>query len=147
MKSLLRFHVAWLFLGAFCLTQSTLNGQTVGPYSVSGRAIDGTIGVSNVTVIASNLTVTADSRSGVTDTNGNYTIAGLGVGTYAVMALKTNTVFNPAAWQVDFPTTNNATVVSNLNFVVVYNLSGRLTNALAGTTGISDVTVVVRIMK
>ena len=109
---------------------------TVGPddmeanfhvaYTISGRVLDGTNGLGGVTV-------SADTKTALTDTNGNYTIVGVHAGNFFVFASLSGYTFSPAQ-QVSLGPS-----VTNLNFSVesrLYTISGRITEGGVGLGGV-----------
>ncbi len=98
------------------------------PVTISGHVMDGTNGLSGVTV-------TAGANSALTDTNGAYTISGICPGDYFVFASLSGYEFSPAQEVITPPG------ASNVNFTVkqpVYTISGRV---VAGTNGVSGVRI------
>ena len=118
-------------------------GQT---YLIAGRVTDGTNGVSGVVVRAVGISQTlADVTTGA---SGNYSIPLPQADSYTVTALKPNTIFLPLSClsRSDCATNTVVTVSStapsqtNVDFSVVYTISGRVAE---GATGLSGVQVTV----
>ena len=112
----------------------TATAIAVPTYSISGKVTtSGLYPISGVTVIAGGVSAT-------TDTNGNYTIAGLINGSYAVSAqLFGSTSFSPSPGRA---VTVNGSDVSGVNFTAnnptpTYSISGQVTlngSPLSGVT-------------
>jgi hypothetical protein len=96
-------------------------------FTISGRVFEGDTGLSNVTV-------SADAYSAVTDATGAYTITGVAASTYFVFPARAGYRFSPSQEVTVGP---NAT---NVDFFVsnrVFAVSGRV---LEGTNGLGGVT-------
>ncbi len=118
-------------------------GASALVYTVSGRITDSSLGVSNVTVQAGNLTAT-------TDAGGNYVLSGLCPGNYNVTPSQNCRIFNPASIPVTLgPNVAGVNFVSfsdNLSRIRgqitdgVNGLSNALVSATGAGTAITDAT-------
>ena len=98
------------------------------PFSISGRVFD-----ANGTNPLPGVTVTANTNSAISDTNGSYVISNVLSGTYFVFAEKTGYRF-PASQQVTVgPSATNIDITA---VAPTYTISGRV---LAGGLGLSGV--------
>jgi hypothetical protein len=100
-------------------------------YAVSGRITSGGLSLSNVTVVIG-------ARSGLSDSNGNYTVSRLRDNTYEVRPMLAGYAFAPTNVTVTVgPSTNN------VNFAAsgVLTISGRV---LEGSGGVSNILITAR---
>ena len=114
----------------------TINNDdaVAGNLMISGRIVDDSaLSVSGVLVILNGTT----SGSTTTDSNGSYSFANLGSGTYAIAPSSNNYSFSPAS-----QTFNNLSVNSIANFVAtqtIVSISGKVTDA--NNAGLNNVMV------
>jgi hypothetical protein len=95
-------------------------------YTISGRALDGAVGLSGVTVTATS----TGPHSVITDSNGDYVIRGLSAGTYSIGAAKAGYRFNgPISTEIP-------QCVSGANFSAQYLVSGRVLRGGIGFAGV-----------
>ena len=116
-------------------TAVIING-TQPTYTVSGTVLNGSTGVSGVTVsaVSGSSTLTA-----VSNANGVYSVAGLTAGlNYTVTAAKTGFSYTPASTVYNAIDANKTLNFAQGTAVVNYTVSGTVLN---GTTPVSGVTV------
>ncbi|UWY27809.1 T9SS-translocated chitinase ChiA [Flavobacterium sp. TR2] len=116
-------------------TAVVING-TQPTYTVSGTVLDGTTGVSGVTVsaVSGSTTLTA-----VSSTSGTYSVAGLTAGlNFTVTAAKSGFSYTPASTVYNAIDANKTLNFTQGPAVVTYTVSGTVLN---GTTPVSGVTV------
>lgn len=109
---------------------------TVGPdqtdanfyvgYTISGRVLDGPIGLGGVTV-------SAENKTALTDANGEYSITNVHAGTYFVFASLAGYTFSPAQQVTLGP---NASSVDFSVEAPLYTISGRVTEGGIGLGGV-----------
>lgn len=109
-------------------SMEAIDADLGGGYNISGRVTNGASGVSGVTVSAGEATTT-------TDANGNYTLGGLGDGTYTVVPTKTGCTFNPPSSQVMLAGDHATGIDFSL---VTYSIRGTVR---VGDTPLSGVTI------
>ncbi len=116
-------------------TGVTINGSQP-TYTVSGTVLDGTVGVSGVTVSAVSGTTTL---TGVSNASGAYSLAGLTAGlNFTVTAAKSGFSYTPASTVYNAIDANKTLNFTQGAAVVTYTVSGTVLN---GTTPVSGVTV------
>ncbi|WP_343707098.1 T9SS-translocated chitinase ChiA [Flavobacterium sp.] len=116
-------------------TGVTING-TQPTYTVSGTVLDGTTGVSGVTVSAVSGSTTL---TGVSNASGAYSVAGLTAGlNFTVTAAKSGFSYTPASTVYNAIDANKTLNFTQGAAVVTYTVSGTVLN---GTTPVSGVTV------
>ena len=131
---------SWVLL-LLVLSLSTVpaRGQT---YLIAGRVTDGTNGVSGVIVQAAGFNQTP---AATTDASGNYSILlPQADSSYTVTPLKPNMVFQPVSClsQSDCGTNTVVSISSaapsqtNVDFSVVYTISGRVAEGATGVSGV-----------
>ena len=116
-------------------TAVVING-TQPTYTVSGTVLDGTTGVSGVTVsaVSGSTTLTA-----VSNASGAYSVAGLTAGlNFTVTAAKSGFSYTPASTVYNAIDANKTLNFTQGPAVVTYTVSGTVLN---GTTPVSGVTV------
>ncbi|MGR3178573.1 MAG: carboxypeptidase regulatory-like domain-containing protein, partial [Candidatus Anammoxibacter sp.] len=118
--------------------------------SILGKITDGASGLSGIEVNAFEFNSDFWIRSGVTDTNGNYTISGLPAGQYRVWTFDPADVFpgefydggdGVTSWDQAVPvTTLNEADTPNINFTLSEggSISGKVTD---GITGLNEISV------
>jgi hypothetical protein len=114
----------------------------LGQYVIAGRITDGTNQISGVTVTAQ-LVGQAGGQSVTTSSSGDYSFS-LQPGSYSVIPTKGSTVFEPISCLRDADCSTNAIVTiglnlpvqTNINFSVVYNIAGRVTEGTKGASGV-----------
>ncbi|URM36533.1 T9SS-translocated chitinase ChiA [Flavobacterium anhuiense] len=112
-----------------------ING-TQPTYTVSGTVLDGTTGVSGVTIsaVSGSTTLTA-----VSNASGAYSVAGLTAGlNFTVTAIKSGFSYTPASTVYNAIDANKTLNFTQGAAVVTYTVSGTVLN---GTTPVSGVTV------
>ncbi|HXG49683.1 MAG TPA: SdrD B-like domain-containing protein, partial [Methylomirabilota bacterium] len=102
--------------------------EFVRVHHLGGRVRDGANGISGVSVQATNATTSATVT---TDVNGRYLFTTLQAGDYVVVLVSGATNFSPASHSVML---NTAT--TNLDFVRIYSLSGRVTEGTNPVPGV-----------